>query len=152
MNEQLANAGLRVLPPSNNHDEETLGQISVDWFGEERNVHVIFRLDEPSADPTSPQIEAFQQFMDNRALVLSKIEEQLTEYYDRARVESSLDQETVADLFPSINSPSELGSMVDLRGIIFSYYDGDWSSYVGILAECDWEEEHGLGIKVVKES
>ena len=29
-------------------------------------------------------------------------------------------------------------------------FDGDdWSEYIGLLMECAWEEEHGLGVKIV---
>lgn len=33
MDQRLASAGLLYLPPSNDHDDDTLGQAEVNWFG-----------------------------------------------------------------------------------------------------------------------
>ena len=101
------------------------------------------------AEPTSEQVDAFCQLMPTASSFFADMPASLLNYYNNARQESSLDIQTIEELFPEIASANELDPMIDLHNIVVSYYDGDWSSYIGILAGCTWEVEHGLGIKVV---
>ena len=148
MDERLANAGVREGQPDD-PDDEFVGTVTVPWFGRDVDVEVIFRLDDNCPEPTSKQIDAFCHLLPSKSPFFADLPEALLTYYNRARDESPLDAETISDLFPQINDARDLDRLIDLRGILVWYYDGDWSSYIGILAECRWEEEHGLGIKVV---
>ena len=149
MDQRLADAGLLHLPPSNDHDDDTLGQIVVNWFGTPVHVHVIFSLNE-SEGPNDLQIEAFRRFNDNRDVFFADLEKQLLDYYNQTRTECDLDEETTKELFPVIDDARQLASMIRLTGILIGYFDGDdWSAVIGLLAECSWEVEHGLGVKIV---
>lgn len=149
MDQRLADAGLLPLPPSDDHDADTLGQIVVNWFGTPTHVHVIFRLDEPDG-PNDLQVEAFHRFNDHRDVFFDDLQQQLYEYYNQARTECDLDQATIEERFPAIHNARQLASMIRLTGILIDYFDGDaWSAVIGLLAECSWEVEHGLGVKIV---
>lgn len=114
------------------------------------HVHVIFRLDEHNDSPNDLQIEAFRRFMEARDVFFLALEQQLLDYYNEARANCDLDTETITELFPAIDNPRQLSSMTRLTGILIGYFDGDdWSAVIGLLAECSWEEEHGLGVKIV---
>jgi hypothetical protein len=149
MDKRLADAGLLYLPPSEDHDDETLGQIVVNWFGTPVHVHVIFNLGK-SSEPNGLQVDAFCGFMERRDVFFAELEEQLFEHYNRASREVDLDDETRTALFPTILDARELGTMIQLTGILIDYFDGgEWSAVIGLLAECSWEQEHGLGVKIV---
>lgn len=149
MDQRLADAGLLQLPNSDDHDEGTLGYIEVNWFGTIVPVPVIFNLDESNA-PNPLQIGAFRDFNRNRDTFFSDLEQQLLNYYHRARMESGLDDESTKERFPAIDDAGDLASMTRLTGIVIDYFDGDdWSAVIGLLAECSWEKEHGLGVKIV---
>jgi len=148
MDDRLVNAGVREGQPDD-PDDEFVGTVTVPWFGHDVDVQVIFRLDDDCTAPTDKQIEAFCQLLPSNSSFFTDLPEALLKHYNVARDESPLDDETIAELFPRIDDAFDLDRMIDLRGILVWYYDGEWSSYIGILAECNWEEEHGLGIKVV---
>ncbi|MCU0718777.1 MAG: hypothetical protein MUC83_03665 [Pirellula sp.] len=149
MNQRLADAGLLHLPPSADHGDDTLGQVVVNWFGTPIHVHVIFNLGK-SSEPNALQVEAFRSFMECRDIFFVELEQELFEYYNRVSSEFTIDGETRNELFPKVRSARELGKMIQLTGILVDYHDGDdWSAVIGLLAECSWEQEHGLGVKVV---
>ena len=149
MDQRLADAGLLYLPPSDDHYDDTLGKVVVNWFGTPVHVHVIFSLDE-SNGPNELQIEAFRRLNDDRDKFFADLEQKLLDYYNQARTECDLDEETTKELFPAIEDARQLASMTRLTGILIGNFDGDdWSAVIGLLAECSWEKEHGLGVKVV---
>ena len=148
MDERLEQAGVHEGQPDDPNDE-FIGTVTVPWLGRDVEVEVIFRLNDDCTAPNDKQIDAFCQLLPSNSSFFADLPEALLSYYHRARGESPYDTLTTAKLFPQIRNQKDLDCMVDLRGILVWYYDGDWSSFIGILAECTWEEEHGLGIKVV---
>lgn len=148
MDDRLVNAGVRE-GHADDPDDEFVGTLTVPWFGNDVDVQVIFRLDDDCSEPTDKQIDAFCQLLPPNNSCFADLPNALLQHYNTAREESPLDEETIEQLFPCISGVSDLDRMIDLRGILVWYYSDDWSSYIGILAECSWEEEHGLGIKIV---
>ena len=148
MDERLINAGFRE-GQADDPDEEFVGALTVPWFGNNVETEVVFRLAEAGREPSEKQIEALCRLLPPDSSFFADLPETLLAHYNTARDESSLSQESIAELFPPIQNAAELDRMIELRGILVWHYDADWSSYIGVLAECNWEEEHGLGIKVV---
>lgn len=150
MDQRLADAGLLQFSPAGDNAHNQLGQVVVPWFGEPVHADVIFEFDEPDQSPNELQIEAFCRFMADRDAFFSDLERLLFDYYTEARADCDLDAKTKESLFPLIDDPRQLSSMTRLTGIVIGYFDGDdWSAVIGLLAECSWEREHGLGVKVI---
>ena len=85
-----------------------------------------------------------------KKIFFSKVEENLFQYFNQSREESLLSEETKKSVFPHLTKSFDLKSLVKPPTILVSYYDGDsWSDYIGLLMECTWEKEHGLGVKIV---
>jgi hypothetical protein len=150
MDSRLSAAGLiAVGAPDNSHDS-TFGRINVPWFGALEIVDVIFEHETRDQPPTERQIDAFCRFASNRDPFFKSLEGKLFKYFNDARQESNLHQDMIERLFPHLDEPRQLKSLIELRSILVSYYDGEaWCDYIGLLMECSWEVEHGLGVKVV---
>ena len=86
------------------------------------HVHVVFNLGE-SSEPNDLQIDAFRSFMDRRSVLFVELEQQLFEYYNRVSRDVDLDDETHTALFPTLANARDLGSMIQLTGILVDYFD-----------------------------
>lgn len=150
MDARLSAAGL-VYAAANDNDV-TFGRLELPWYGELRVVDVVFEGVAKDKPPTDRQIEAFCRFSLNRRAFFEALEGRLFKYYNDARTASALDKDTIERLFPPLDDQRQLKSLIDPTGLLVSYYDGEaWCDFIGILMECSWEREHGLGIKVVDE-
>ena len=150
MDARLIAAGLIEIEKPENPYDHTYGTVEIPWYGKTEKVHVIFERDEQDDLPTDRQIEAFSFFMSHREVFFYNLEDELFIYFNIARSESNLDKDTIDRLFPKLNCARELKNLMKPFTVMVSYYAGeDWSDYIGLLMECTWEIEHGLGVKIV---
>jgi hypothetical protein len=149
MDPRLSAAGVVAVNATDN-PRSPFGRIELPWFGTRESVDVIFEREKPDQTPTERQIEAFCNFVSNRDQFFDGLEGSLFQYFNDARQRSNLHQDTIKRLFPLLEHPRQLKSLIEFRGILVSYYDGEaWCEYIGLLMECRWDVEHGLGVKVV---
>lgn len=150
MDERLAAVGLVELTSHDSANGRAFGQIELPWFDNSKAVEVIFERDDDSESPNDRQILAFCRFVQSADLFFHSLERKLLDYFDKTRDECDLDAETKGLLFPPLQDPRDLSSLIVLTGVLVSYFDGDdWSEYIGLLMECTWDREHGLGVKLV---
>jgi hypothetical protein len=150
MDPRLSAAGLIAVGATDNPRDSTFARIELPWFGTQETVDVIFEREKRDQPPTERQIEAFCKFVSNRDLFFAGLEGKLFQYFNDARQKSNLDKDTIERLFPPLEDPRQLKSLIKFAGILVSYFDGEaWSEYIGLLMECSWDVEHGLGLKVV---
>lgn len=88
--------------------------------------------------------EILKNFFDNWSIIKSDITEEVYEYYHKIRKKLGYDIE-VNEFYPDITDKSEIANMIEIIGITISsdIYE------CGIVCNCTWEEEHGLGIRLV---
>ncbi|NPC93703.1 hypothetical protein HOO54_16050 [Bacillus sp. WMMC1349] len=109
---------------------------------------------EENEEITQNQRDAFSQFHASMPIVIKESEEEVFKYYlenfeDHRAMQS--DSEEVEKNAPTISSIEELGKLVTLTCLLIRYDFEDGVRRVGILCDCTWEPEHGLGISIENE-
>ncbi len=122
--------------------------ITMPWYGSKVDVYVRFDNDDEKAPPTPKQLQAFKELIDNSKEIFSKLEEQLFSYYKELR-EEYREEDYFQESFPEVSSPRELGKFMTFKSISICYYGEDWSSFIGLIIDCDWDIELGVGVKLV---
>lgn len=117
---------------------------------------------EPLADIPSPeQIQALQFVFENEQLVGTNILNAVLEIYPEQRrifrqaygYSSEMSEEEKDDFeeeygfdVPEISNPEELKAIIKLHTIHIKSTARDGLAYMGYEFECNWDEEHGLGV------
>jgi hypothetical protein len=99
------------------------------------------------------QRQAFRFFGENHVAMLADGERALLEYYQAVAPEyrASLGTEEGGRILPMVSEPQELAAMLTLSHVILPWSFSAGERVVGLLFECKWEPEHGLGLKDVNE-
>ncbi|MRX67093.1 hypothetical protein SAMN06265349_1021027 [Flavobacterium resistens] len=117
-------------------------KVSLDIYGEE------------DAEIDFIQKEAFVKFTEKMPEIMRQVESHIFKYYlqnieDYRAMRTSIDD---ADkVAPKISTIEELKKLVIPLSILIQYDFGDDIRRIGILCDCTWETEHGLGIKIENE-
>lgn len=109
---------------------------------------------EENEEITPNQRDAFSQFHANMINIVKESEVEIFNYYlenfeDYRSMQS--DSEEVEKIAPKISSIEELGKLVTPTILLIRYDFEDGVRRVGILYDCSWEPEHGLGISIEDE-
>ena len=142
MDHRLISVGMLELASYEAPETGVVGRIVLPWFRKDTTVDVIFELEVASNSPNDLQVQAFTEFASSKYNIFTQVEKRVWDYYQRSVAchEGSL----------VISNSQSLAEKTTLTGCVVGYFDGDdWSAYIGLLAECEWEPEHGLGIKIV---
>lgn len=123
--------------------------VSLPWYGAVVDVYVYFEKDEGVSVPTPKQLQALKELLDESPKIFRKLEEQLFHYYQEQREENKY-EDYYKEFFPEISSPKELEKYMYFRSIKVSYYDDDWSKFIGFIIDCDWDKQLGIGVKLIK--
>jgi hypothetical protein len=140
---------LEYLDVTKSADEFYDCVVTLPWYGSSVDVNVRFDNDDDAAPPTPMQLLALKEFLDNKEEILSELEEQLFTYYKGLR-EENRGEDYFEECFPEIEVPRKLGQYMRFQSIGVCYYDEDWSSYIGLIIDCDWDIELGVGVKLIK--
>ncbi len=135
------------------YEDLWIGTTEVTMFGENRKI-LLNIYGEENEEINSNQRDAFSQFKANMPSIVKESEDKILEYYlenyeDYRAMQS--DSEEVEKIAPKISSIDELGRLVTPTGLLIRYDFEDGIRRVGILCDCTWEQEHGLGISVENE-
>ena len=123
--------------------------VTVPWYGKDIDVFVRFDSEKKDLSPTPKQLQAFKDLLENSREIFSKLEDQLFTYYQEQRLENE-GEDYFEDSFPEVKTPRELEQYMKFQSISVCYYDEDWSSYIGLIIDCDWDVELGVGVKLIK--
>ncbi|GAS83213.1 DUF6985 domain-containing protein [Paenibacillus amylolyticus] len=143
--------------------DELFGEIVYEdlWIGTteitmfRKNQKILLNIcGEENEEITPNQRDAFSQFKANMPSIVKESEYKILEYYlenyeDYRAMQS--DCEEVEKIAPKISSIDKLGRLVTPIGLLIRYDFEDGIRRVGILCDCTWEQEHGLGISVENE-
>lgn len=102
--------------------------------------------------PTEAQREAMSYHLEHGAAIKSAVLSALLPYYEslRPRYASFLGHEAHKRM-PALQTPVELLPLVDLRQVYLHPWTKDGSGYVGFLYGCTWDQEHGLGVMLLRD-
>lgn len=135
------------------YEDLWIGLTEITMFGENKKI-ILNIYGEENEGITPNQRNAFTQFKLNMSTIIKKSEGKIFEYYlenyDDYRAMQS-NSEEVEQIAPKISSIDELGKLVTPTSLLIRYDFGDDVRRVGILCDCTWEREHGLGISVENE-
>ncbi|MNJ60667.1 hypothetical protein D3C77_564170 [compost metagenome] len=84
-----------------------------------------------------------------RASEVKIFEYYLENYEDHRAMQGS--SEEAKKVAPKISSIAELGELVTSTGLLIRYDFEDGIRRVGILCDCTWEPEQGLGVSIENE-
>jgi hypothetical protein len=144
MDRRLQKAGL-VTSDDRTHAHDVLGTITLSWYGSSFSAEVIF-AGCSKYEPNELQISAFCDLIARWDDVMHTMRDGILANWTQELAECGHEPEYNA-LCPS---ERQLANRTELTGIIVSYMNGqEWCNYIGLLAECSWSLEHGLGVRIV---
>ncbi len=122
------------------------------FLGMEQTVKLMVYVDE--AEPIEQiQYDSFEKFQSSLEYISQLIEKDLFDYYCNERRE--LGYEAVPSRqYPEISDFSELLQMIKLIGIVVpcsQVCEALEGRVIGLLFDCSWDKEFGLGIQLVNE-
>jgi hypothetical protein len=125
--------------------------IDLSFLRKVRSVRLSDRIDaEDGVEPR--EVKAYRDFVERTDNYMGKAENAILKYYRSVcgghRGDMGMDAVDVAKL-PLIRSVDELSKLVTLEGVILNY--GRDEPTCGLLCECAWEEEYGLGVLFKRE-
>jgi len=128
------------------------GETNITMFGRSENA-TLYINGEENNEITSNQREAFLNFQSNMDKIMSEAEASIFKYYqsiceDYRAMTTSDEADIVA---PKISSERELSRLVKPTSLLIRYDFEDGIRRVGVLCDCTWEPEHGLGISIENE-
>lgn len=122
---------------------------------------VVVHINPLAVPPSQEQIQALEFLLQNEELVCTNLLKAVFEIYPRERevfresygYSSDMDEEEKEDFeeeygydVPVIEQPGELKELIKLHTIHIKSTAKDGIAYLGYEFDCNWEEEHGLGV------
>lgn len=126
------------------YDDLWLGETEITMFGKNNKIDLLI-YGEENEPITTNQRDAFMRFKENMANIIKSSEVKIYGYYLGYMDEYQLQK-------PSISSISELVEHVTPSGLLLDYDYEDGIRRIGILCNCSWEREHGLGVRIENET
>lgn len=129
------------------------GITDIIMFGKSENI-ILSIYGEENEEFTSNQKDAFSQFRANMSTIVKEAEAEILKYYlenfeDYRAMQC--DNEELETIVPQISSIEELRKLVSPTHLLIRYDFEDGIRRVGILCDCTWEPEHGLGVSIENE-
>lgn len=124
-------------------------QIIVRFLG--REIEIVVMIDgEEDGNFDEEQYDAYQSLMKNWEQVQLKFAEPILDYYQKKRSELGYNIEFNED-YPLVETTDQLIKMITLDGITVPYGDVLEGRDIGILFNCTWDAENGLGLCLLDE-
>ncbi|MED4533989.1 DUF2004 domain-containing protein [Metabacillus fastidiosus] len=96
------------------------------------------------------QYTAYQSLMQNWEQLQQSFLQPILDYYQQKRYEVGYDIE-FSENYPLVETTDQLIKMIRLDGIIVSYPDIYEGRDIGMLFNCTWDVENGLGLRIINE-
>lgn len=115
--------------------------------------------------PSTEQVKAFQYLLDNEKVVFQNLLQAVFKVYPKERdryrdgygysddmdeEEKEEFEEEYGDDVPVLKKPEELKKLIRLHTVHITEEEN--AAYVGFEFDCNWEEEHGLGVLMHKDT
>lgn len=123
--------------------------ITIDFLGKEVEIALVVDGDVDSKFEEA-QYHAYQEFMKNWPQLQHRILQPILDYYQLTRQGLGYNIEFNAS-YPLVETIEQLLGMITLVGLIVSYGDIYEERDIGLTFDCTWDEENGLGIRLLNE-
>lgn len=127
-------------------------EIKVNIFNHEKTVILSIYGEEDGLFLKS-QEDAYTNFILNMDTIMKDAEVKIFEYYQEICMEyrEMVGVEDADKIAPIIHDKAEMKDLVTLEEIVINRAIVKNIREVGLLFECTWEEEHGMGVKIENE-
>ncbi|POR27205.1 DUF6985 domain-containing protein [Paenibacillus polymyxa] len=122
---------------------------TIHFFGKETEIALMIDGEE-DGEFDEAQYTAYQSLMQNWEQLQQSFLQPILDYYQQKRHELGYDTE-LNENYPLVDTTDQLLKMITLDGIVVPYagiYEG---RDIGILFDCTWDVENGLGIRLLNE-
>ncbi|WP_413365214.1 DUF6985 domain-containing protein [Lysinibacillus sp. 3P01SB] len=128
------------------------GEQKIKFFGQEKTIVLSIDGNE-EGEFHEIQKDAYKKFFHNMNDIMKKVEDALFDYYQKVFMDyrAIFDKKEVDRLVPIINDKRELAKLVSPTQLIIRRVRKNGLRRVGMLFDCTWEAEHGVGVKVEDE-
>lgn len=128
------------------------GEQKVRIFGQEKNI--ILSIDgSETGEFQDAQEDAYRNFVNNMDRLMNDIEEAIFDYYQEVYMDyrDMLGEEDADKLVPIVEDKEKMASLVTPTELVIRRVRKNGVRRVGLLFDCTWEVEHGLGVKIEDE-
>ncbi|AET62187.1 DUF6985 domain-containing protein [Paenibacillus terrae] len=122
---------------------------TINFLGKETEIALIIKGDEDGKFDED-QYTAYQSLMQNWEQLQQSFLQPILDYYQQKRHELGYDI-AFNENYPLIETTDELIDMITLDGIAVPYGDIREGRDIGILFNCTWDQENGLGLRLSDE-
>lgn len=122
---------------------------TIDFYGKETNITLMVKGDE-DGEFEAEQYEAYNSLMQNWDQLQQNFLQPILDYYKQRRHRLGYDIEP-NEKYPLIETKDQLLERINLEGIVVSYAGSFEGRDIGILFNCTWDKENGLGLRLVNE-
>ncbi|WP_098748606.1 DUF2004 domain-containing protein [Paenibacillus sp. EZ-K15] len=123
--------------------------ITINYFGVETPISLMVKGDDEGIFDKE-QYLAYQMLMENWEQVQISLLQPILNYYQQKRHELGYDI-AFNENYPFIDTTEQLMQMITLDGIVVPYGDINEERDIGILFNCTWDLENGLGLRLLDE-
>lgn len=122
---------------------------TIHFLGKETEVALMIDGEE-EGEFDEEQYTAYQSLMQNWEQVQHSLLQPILGYYQQKRHELGYDI-ALNENYPLIETTDQLLDMITLEGIVVPYGEIREGRDIGILFNCTWDQENGLGLRLLNE-
>lgn len=123
--------------------------ITIDFFGNAIEIELIIDGEEDGQFDEG-QYTAYQSLMKNWNDLQLNLLNSILIYYKQKRQELGYDIE-LSENYPIVETTDQILEMISLDGIVVPYADIFQARHIGIIFNCTWDTENGLGLRLLNE-
>jgi hypothetical protein len=116
----------------------------------------VFNVQYEGGGVTEPQTQALRLLVKNEKTVFREASKRILQYYGKgvrpsfgAVVDAFPWCKKASSLFPPMTTVGQINRKIKLSGIVVHEPRKDGTVPIGLRFHCQWDEEHGLGVRVV---
>nr|WP_154888364.1 DUF2004 domain-containing protein [Paenibacillus xylanexedens] len=131
------------------HDYVWTKDMTIQFFENENKISLMIDGDEDGIFDEE-QYLAYQALMKNWNDLQQNFLLKLLEYYQQKRYELGYDI-AFHENYPLVETTDQILEMIELDGIVVPYGDIREGRDIGVLFNCSWDKENGVGLRLLDE-
>ncbi|MEK3824252.1 DUF6985 domain-containing protein [Paenibacillus sp. FSL K6-1558] len=131
------------------HEYVWTKDMTIQFFENENKISLIIEGDEDGIFDEE-QYLAYQALMKNWNDLQQNFLQSLLEYYQQRRYELGYDI-AFNENYPLVETTDQILEMIELDGIVVPYGDIREGRDIGVLFNCSWDKENGVGLRLLDE-
>lgn len=131
------------------HEYVWTKDMTIQFFENENKISLIIEGNEDGIFDKEQYI-AYQALMKNWNELQQNLVQKLLEYYQQSRYELGYDI-AFHENYPLVETTGQILEMIELDGIVVPYGDIREGRDIGVLFNCSWDKENGVGLRLLDE-